>query len=128
MNADQQDFKHSHLTDQIIKAFFTVYNRLGYGFLEKVYENALLIELKKLGISAEVQHAINVYYDKIIVGEYFADILVDRLVIIEVKAAKALTVDHEAQLLNYLTRTSRKQNYGTAKARRTQRKSLLPGI
>jgi GxxExxY protein len=105
MNADFNNYKHTHLTDQIIKAFYTVYNKLGYGFLEKVYVNALLIELKKMGIPAEVQYAIKVYYDGNVVGEYFADILVDRLVIVEAKAAKTIASDHEAQLLNYLKAT-----------------------
>lgn len=106
MNADQKDFKHKHLTDQIIKAFYAVYNSLGYGFLEKVYVNALLIELKKMGIPAEAQYAVKVYYDGNVVGEYFADILVDRLVIVETKAAKTIASDHEAQLLNYLKATT----------------------
>ncbi len=105
MNADGNNFKHSHLTEQIIKAFYAVYNKLGYGFLEKVYLNALVIELKKVNIPAVTQHAISVYYDGIIVGEYFADIIVDGQVIVEIKAAKALTLDHEAQLLNYLKAT-----------------------
>jgi GxxExxY protein len=105
MNADFNNYKHTHLTDQIIKAFYTVYNKLGYGFLEKVYVNALLIELKKMGIPAEAQYAIKVYYDGNVVGEYFADILVDRLVIVEAKAAKTIASDHEAQLLNYLKAT-----------------------
>lgn len=106
MDADQKDFQHKDLTDRIIKAFYVVYNNLGYGFLEKVYVSALLIELRKMGISAQTQHAINVYYDGQVVGEYFADIIVDGLVIVEAKAAKTLATDHEAQLLNYLKATT----------------------
>ncbi|HET7319188.1 MAG TPA: GxxExxY protein [Nitrospirota bacterium] len=98
MDSDQKDFQHKDLTDRIIKAFYVVYNNLGYGFLEKVYVSALLIELKKMGISAQTQHAINVYDDGKVVGEYFADIIVDGLVIVEAKAAKTLATDHEAQL------------------------------
>ena len=91
--------------DQIIQAFYTVYNKLGYGFLEKVYVNALMIELEKSGINAKHQQPLRVLYDNVTVGEYFADIVVDDLIIIEVKAAKGLTLDHEAQLLNYLKST-----------------------
>jgi GxxExxY protein len=105
MNADQKNFKHRELTDQIIQAFYTVYNKLGYGFLEKVYVNALMIELEKSGINAKYQQPLRVLYDNVTVGEYFADIVVDDLIIIEVKAAKGLTLDHEAQLLNYLKST-----------------------
>ncbi|MBU1545129.1 MAG: GxxExxY protein, partial [Proteobacteria bacterium] len=70
MNADFQDFKHVELTEKIIKAFYKVYNALGYGFLEKVYENALLIELAKLGIPAIAQAPIQVIYDGKSVGDY----------------------------------------------------------
>lgn len=94
--------KLNDLTEQIIKAFYTVYSALGYGFLEKVYVTALLIELKKMGILAQHQGPILVYYDGKVVGEYFADIVVHECIIIEVKAVKNLMVEHEAQLLNYL--------------------------
>jgi len=97
--------KHNEITDKIIKAFYQVYNTLGYGFLEKVYENALIIELKKLGLIVIAQHSIQVYYDNAVVGDYFADILVENTVIIEIKAAKAIILEHEAQLLNYLRAT-----------------------
>ena len=96
---------HHEITEKIIKAFYTVYNTLGYGFLEKVYENALSIELCKLGLHVQQQAPIKVHYDSTLVGEYFADLLVDRLVIIELKAAEALAEEHEAQLLNYLKAT-----------------------
>ena len=94
--------KHSDLTEQIIGAFFKVYNTLGYGFSEKVYENALGLELRKLGLKAEQQKKILVYYHSQVVGEYFADIVVNETVIIELKAARQLLEEHEAQLLNYL--------------------------
>jgi len=106
MNADQENLKHKELTDLIIKAFYTVYNKLGYGFLEKVCLNALTIELEKQHLQVRTQSPINVLYDGKIVGEYFADILVNGAIIIEIKAAKAIIVDHEAQLLNYLKATS----------------------
>jgi GxxExxY protein len=75
---------------------------LGYGFLEKVYENALLIEFRKSGLAAKPQAPIKVLYDQQIVGEYFVDILVEDCVIVEIKAVKSLVKEHEAQLLNYL--------------------------
>ena len=93
---------HEDLTEKIIKAFFTVYNTLGYGFLEKVYENALIIELQKMGLQTAQQETINVLYNGHIVGEYFADIIVNDLVIVEVKAAEGLREEHRNQLLNYL--------------------------
>lgn len=100
-----ENFKHTELTDKIIKAFFNVYNRLGYGFLEKVYENALLIELKKVGLDAKRQMPVNVFYDGIEVGSYFADLIVNDLVIIELKACDGFIEEHEAQLTNYLRAT-----------------------
>lgn len=96
MNADRQDFKYTDLTEKIIKAFYQVYNNLGYGFLEKVYEKAMLIELKKLNLKAVAQAPIKVLYDKQLVGEYFADILVEDKIIVEIKSAKVLAKEHEA--------------------------------
>ena len=90
MNAGFQDFKNKGLTEQVIKIFYRVYNILGYGFLEKVYENAMMIELKKNNIPAVTQHSLKVIYDNEVVGEYFADILVDDRLIVEIKAAKNL--------------------------------------
>ncbi len=95
-------FKYEEVTEEIIKVFYEVYNKLGYGFLEKVYQNALMSEFKKAGISADTQFPINVVYDGKTIGEYFADILVDNSVIVEIKATKAILEEHEAQLLNYL--------------------------
>ena len=100
------ELKHDVLTEKIIEAFYHVYNTLGYGFLEKVYENALLIELKKLGLLAVAQFPIQVRYDGSVIGEYFADILVENRIIVEIKAAKTIGPEHEAQLLNYLKATS----------------------
>jgi len=99
-------FRHEDITEKIIEAFYRVYNSLGYGFLEKVYENALMLELKKTGLSAVAQLPIHVMYAGELVGEYFADILVENRVIIEIKAAKTIAPEHEAQLLNYLKATS----------------------
>ena len=101
-----ENYKHSDLTEAIIKAFYTVYNKLGYGFLEKVYENALLVELVKSNLECEAQFQIDVYYDKTKVGYYFAGIIVDETVIVEIKAAEKLCDEHEAQLTNYLKATN----------------------
>lgn len=97
--------KHSEITDLIIKVYYNVFNKLGFGFLEKVYENAMMIELKKLGLNPMQQAPIKVVYDNIEIGKYFADILVNDLVIIELKAAEGLVEEHELQLINYLKAT-----------------------
>ena len=99
------NYKHSDITGIIIKAFYNVYNQLEYGFLEKVYENALLIELKKLGLECVAQYPVEVFYDDLKVGFYIADIIVNNCVIVEIKAAEALCEEHEAQLTNYLRAT-----------------------
>ena len=95
---------HKELSNKIIKAFYDVYNELGYGFLEKVYENALCNELISRGIFCKKQQAIKVYYKDIEVGNYYADIIVDDKIIIELKASP-LCEEHEYQLLNYLKAT-----------------------
>jgi GxxExxY protein len=97
--------KHEELTGQIIGAFYAVYGELGYGFNEKVYENAMLIELRRLGLRAVSQVEVNVYYRGEVVGRYIVDILVNECVIVELKAAKDLTDENAAQLLNYLKAT-----------------------
>ena len=107
MDTDYKDFKYKELTEKIIKIFYKVYNNLGYGFLEKVYENAMMLDFKKENIPAVSQYAIKVFYENEIVGEYFADILVDGKVIVEIKAARNLTLENEAQLLNYLKATDK---------------------
>ncbi|MFK7906206.1 MAG: GxxExxY protein [Chitinophagales bacterium] len=99
------NYLHSDLTGKVINAFYTVYNKLGYGFLEKVYENAMMIELRNMGISVHKQFPITVYYEGEDVGKYFADIMVEEKVIIELKAHSTLLEEHEAQLLNYLKAT-----------------------
>ena len=96
------EYKHKELTSTIIGCFYDVYNELGYGFLEKVYENALKYELEKKGFIVQKQKPIDVYYDKVLVGEYFADLIVNDLIIIELKAAESLCDEHEFQLINYL--------------------------
>ena len=106
MNTDIQDTtKHKELTEKIIRIFYRVYNKLGYGFLEKVYENAMIVEFMIECIPAVAQFPIKVVYKEEVIGEYFADILVDEKVIVEIKATKTLVLEHEAQLLNYLKAT-----------------------
>jgi GxxExxY protein len=100
-----EDRLYSELTDAIICCFYNVYNKLGYGFLEKVYENALAIEMNRYGIASIAQAPISVYYEGYTVGEYFCDLLADGKVIIEIKATRSLLPEHEAQLLNYLKAT-----------------------
>lgn len=97
--------KHADITDKIIKSFYKVYNTLGYSFLEKVYENALVLELQQIGLQVSQQQSIKVYYNGKQVGDYFADIIVENLVIVELKAANVICDAHEAQLLNYLKAT-----------------------
>lgn len=99
------DLLHKELTEKIIKAYYEVYNTLGYGFLEKVFERALFIELMNVGLTCERQRPIKVYYKNQLVGEYFADIIVEDSVIIEIKAHEALLEEHEFQLINYLKAT-----------------------
>ena len=98
-------YLHQGLTEKIIKAYYNVYNEPGYGFLEKVYENALMIELRSLRLNCEKQKPISVSFKGYNVGEYFTDIIVENKVIIELKAAEGLVEEHEVQLLNYLKAT-----------------------
>lgn len=100
------NFLHSDLTGKILKSFFNVYNTIGFGFPEKIYENALIIEFKKAELSYEKQKSIRVYYENEIIGSYFADLIVEDKVIIELKAVEMIIAQHEVQLVNYLRATS----------------------
>lgn len=93
------------VTDKILRAFYNVYNELGFGFAEKVYENSLMHELRTMGVSCANQVPIKVYYKGEHVGLYFADIIVSEQVILEIKAASNIAPEHEAQLFNYLKAT-----------------------
>ena len=93
---------YSEITDKIINSFYKVYNVLGHGFLEKVYENALVIELESAGFAVLQQQNIKVYYENQVVGDYYADIIVNDLIILEIKAAEGLRDENKAQLINYL--------------------------
>ena len=107
MNTEKQKlpYKHSAIAEQIISGYYAVYNTLGYGFLEKVYENALVIELRHKDLKVAQQMPIAVYYAGEVIGEYCADLLVAEQVIAEIKATRTLLAEHEAQLLNYLKAT-----------------------
>jgi GxxExxY protein len=96
---------HEGLTDRIICAFYNVYNILGYGFLEKVYENALTLELQKSGMQVGQQEGVKVFYRGEQVGDYYADMVVNGLVILELKSSESLKVEHFSQLTNYLKAT-----------------------
>ncbi len=96
---------HKELSFRIVGLAMQAHNQLGGGFLEKVYENAMMVLFRKNGIYAEQQKAIKVFFEEEVVGDYFADILVDGKVIIELKVAEAITNIHKAQLLNYLKAT-----------------------
>ncbi len=103
MNTERDEI--NQLTERIIGCAFKVSNALGSGFLEKVYENSLAHELRKAGLSVEQQKAISVCYDRIVVGEYVADLVVNETVLVELKAVKSLDDIHMAQCLNYLKAT-----------------------
>ena len=98
-------FPHQELTKSIIGIYYNVYNELGFGFLEKVYHKALLIELKNNGYKIDSEKKVNVYYKNKIVGEYIPDIIINDSVIVELKCVEYLTDIHENQLLNYLKAT-----------------------
>ncbi|MDD4224133.1 MAG: GxxExxY protein [Candidatus Cloacimonetes bacterium] len=113
---------------EIIDSFFIVYNNLGFGYLEKVYENALRVELESKGLGVQTQKPIKVIYKGVVVGEYFADLFVDNSVIVEIKTAAKLTSENESQLLNYLTATNTEHgvllNFGPKPAFRCMISSL----
>jgi GxxExxY protein len=90
------------ITEKIIGACYTVSNTLGAGFLEKVYENSLVIELRKPGIKTDQQKSVDVFYDQTLVGEHYADLLAEDEIIVELKAVKSFDNNHQAQLMNYL--------------------------
>jgi len=102
-----EQYKHKELTERIIQAFYCVYNELGFGFLENVYQNALYFELLNRGFNVEPQKAINVYYQNQLVGKYKADLVVNDLIILELKAVDYLVEEHEFQLINYLKATDK---------------------
>jgi GxxExxY protein len=119
MNADERRLDLDGITERVIGCAYTVSNTLGCGFLEKVYENALAIELRKTGLRVEQQHGIQVTYDGQVVGDFLADLFVEDCVIVELKAGKTLDDAHYAQCLNYLRATGKQvcllMNFGRPK-------------
>ena len=99
--------EHKELTEKIIGCAYSVYNKMGFGFLESVYEKCMLIELHKAGLDVESQKSITVYYDNEIVGEFIADIIVNDTVILELKSVRQIINAHEVQLVNYLVATGK---------------------
>ena len=99
--------EHEELTKKIIAAAYHVYNKMGFGFLESVYEKCLLIELRKAGLQAESQRPIVVKYENEVVGEFKADIIVEDTIIVELKSVKQIMQAHEVQLVNYLVATGK---------------------
>lgn len=99
--------EYRELTEKIIGCAYRVYNRMGFGFLESVYEKCMLIELKKAGLNPDSQKSIKVYYDDEIVGDFVADIIVDDTIILELKSVRRVVRAHEVQLVNYLVATGK---------------------
>ncbi|MCL1856795.1 MAG: GxxExxY protein [Kiritimatiellaeota bacterium] len=102
-----ENYKHSELTEKIIEAFYCVYNELGFGFLENVYHNALCFELSNRRFKVEPEKTIDVYYKTHRVGIYKADLIVNDVIIVEIKAVECLMQAHELQLINYLKATDK---------------------
>lgn len=102
-----ENYLHKELTEKVIHIFYQVYNELGFGFLEKVYQNAFYYELIRNGFQCEAQKQIKVHYKDKVVGEYYSDIVVNDVLILELKAAEALIEEHELQLINYLKATDK---------------------
>lgn len=102
---DTKSMKHEEITGEILSAAFAVSKELGHGFLEAIYEKAMLMALRQAGLKAENQYPIKVRFREVVIGDYAADILVENKVIVELKAVKALAPEHLAQVINYLKAT-----------------------
>ena len=94
--------EHEELTHKIIGCAYTVYKKLGFGFLESVYRKAMVIELTKSGLQVEEEKSMKVYYDSEVVGNFSADLFVEDTVVVELKSVQNMVKDHEVQLVNYL--------------------------
>lgn len=105
INADERRYKHQELTEQIIGVFYEVYNELGQGFLEKIYEEAMARVLKARGFQVQQQASIPAWFRGETIGVYDADLVINSVVLVELKACKAIDPSHEAQLLHYLRST-----------------------
>jgi GxxExxY protein len=108
MNTNLKNIHHKEISYKIIGVAMHVYNTLGYGFLEKVYENSMMVKFRKESIKAEQQKSIKVYFENEVVGDYFADILVENEIVVELKTGEKIHEIHKAQVLNYLKTTGLK--------------------
>ena len=99
--------QYKELTEKIIGCAYAVYNKMGFGFLESVYEKCLLIEMWKAGLSTKTQHPITIHYDGEVVGDFVADVVVEDTIVLELKSVKRIALDHEIQLVNYLVATGK---------------------
>ena len=97
--------EHENITETIIGCAYKVYNQMGFGFLESVYEKCILIEMRAAGLSVEAQKSISVQYQDEIVGDFIADLVIENKIVVELKAIEQLTKAHEIQLVNYLVAT-----------------------
>ena len=111
--------EYKEVTEKIIGCAYAVYNKMGFGFLESVYEKCMLIELRKAGLNAEPQKPVTVYYDNENVGQFLADIVVEGTIILELKSVRKIVEAHEVQLVNYLVATGKEVglliNFGESK-------------
>ena len=94
--------EHEELTHKIIGCAYTVYKKLGFGFLESIYRKAMIIELNKAGLKVEEEMPLEVYYDDIVVGKFSLDLFVEDTIVVELKSVQNLLIEHEIQLVNYL--------------------------
>ena len=104
---EKETMEYSELTEKIIGCAYSVYNKMGFGYLESVYEECVLIELRKAGLKVESQKSLTVFYENETVGEFIADIIVNDTIILELKSAKQIIKAHEVQLVNYLVATGK---------------------
>jgi GxxExxY protein len=122
--------QNQEITERIIKAAYTVYNKMGFGYLESVYEKCMLLELEKVELSVETQKPIAVRYENVVVGDFVADMIVQDEVIVELKSVRKLTIAHEAQLVNYLVATGKDVglllNFGEQKVEVKRKVKTLP--
>ena len=123
--------EYKDITETVIGCAYRVYNKMGFGFLESVYEKCLLIELRKAGLDTESQEPITVYYDSEIVGEFVADIIVNDTIILELKSVRRVSKAHEVQLVNYLVATGKPVglilNFGERKVEIKRKVKACPG-
>lgn len=122
--------EHAEITEKVIGCAYRVYNRMGFGFLESVYEKCMMIELREAGLRAKSQEPIKVYYDGELIGDFVADIVVQDTVILELKSVRRVVKAHEVQLVNYLVATGKPVglilNFGAGKVEVKRKVKSLP--